>query len=81
MLFMTVYSFLNTKLIIAAIDLNVLLYVFFTITASQVEYLTSKYHIYLLNTGRINVCGLNPRNVEYVADAIKDAVLTYPETV
>ncbi|XP_031554822.1 aspartate aminotransferase, cytoplasmic-like [Actinia tenebrosa] len=40
----------------------------------QVELLTSKYHIYLLNSGRINVCGLNPGNVDHVARAIHDAV-------
>ena len=45
----------------------------------QVDYLTSKYHIYLLKNGRINMCGLNPGNINYVADAIKDAVTTYPE--
>ena len=47
--------------------------------ATQVEYLTREYHIYLLSTGRINVCGLNPSNVEYVAKGIHDAVTTYPE--
>ena len=47
--------------------------------AMQVDYLTSKYHIYLLKNGRINMCGLNAGNMEYVADAIKDAVTTHPE--
>jgi aspartate aminotransferase len=45
----------------------------------QVEYLTKKYHIYLLKNGRINMSGLNHTNRDYVADAIKDAVLTHPE--
>lgn len=45
----------------------------------QVEYLTKKHHIYLLKSGRINMCGLNTTNMEYVADAIKDAVTTHPE--
>ena len=45
----------------------------------QVDYLTSKYHVYLLKNGRINMCGLNAGNMEYVADAIKDAVTTHPE--
>ena len=48
-------------------------------TASQVEYMTSKYHIYLLKNGRINMCGLNAGNLEYVANAIKDAVVSFPE--
>lgn len=47
--------------------------------ATQVEYLTSKYHIYLLKNGRINMCGLNSGNIEYVAEAIRDAVTTHPE--
>lgn len=45
----------------------------------QVEFLTSKYHIYLLKNGRINMCGLNGGNMDYVANAIKDAVTTHPE--
>ena len=48
-------------------------------TATQVEFLTRKYHIYLMKSGRINMCGLNSRNMEYVASAIKDAVTTHPE--
>ncbi len=47
--------------------------------AIQVEFLTAKYHIYLLQNGRINMCGLNHRNVEYVANAIKDAIHSCPE--
>ena len=47
--------------------------------ATQVNFLTSKYHIYLLKNGRINVCGVNSGNVEYVANAIKDAVVSHPE--
>lgn len=47
--------------------------------AMQVEFLTSKYHIYLMKNGRINMCGLNSSNMEYVASAIKDAVTTHPE--
>lgn len=50
-----------------------------SLLAIQVDYLTSKYHIYLLKSGRINMCGLNSGNVNYVADAIKDAVTTHPE--
>jgi len=42
----------------------------------QVEFLASKYHIYLLNSGRINICGITSANVDYVAKAIYDAVTT-----
>lgn len=40
----------------------------------QVGFLKDKYHIYLLKSGRINMCGLNMKNFEYVAKAINDAV-------
>lgn len=30
--------------------------------------------VFLLSDGRINVCGLNTKNVEYVAKAIDDSV-------
>ncbi|XP_001626359.2 aspartate aminotransferase, cytoplasmic [Nematostella vectensis] len=40
----------------------------------QVRRLTEKHHIYLLDSGRINICGLTPANVEYVARAIHDVV-------
>ena len=45
-------------------------------TVKQVEFLASKYHIYLLNNGRINICGITSANVDYVAKAIYDAVTT-----
>ncbi|KAJ7336719.1 Golgi Transport [Desmophyllum pertusum] len=44
------------------------------LNAKQVEFLAKKYHIYLLNSGRINICGITSHNVEYVAKAIYDAV-------
>lgn len=40
----------------------------------QVKILIEKFHIYLLSSGRINMCGLNENNVEYVAQAIHTAV-------
>ncbi|KAH8254201.1 hypothetical protein KR032_008859, partial [Drosophila birchii] len=41
---------------------------------SQVRVLIDEYHIYLLKTGRINMCGLNNGNIDYVAKAIHAAV-------
>ncbi|EPB73835.1 putative aminotransferase [Ancylostoma ceylanicum] len=41
---------------------------------AQVDHLVKKHKVFLLKDGRINVCGLNPNNVEYVAKAIDDAV-------
>lgn len=41
---------------------------------NQVAFLIKEYHIYLLKTGRINMCGLNTGNIDYVANAIHAAV-------
>lgn len=39
------------------------------------EILTSKYHIYLMKTGRISISGINTRNISYLAQSIKSAIL------
>ncbi|KAL7736712.1 hypothetical protein ACLKA6_015571 [Drosophila palustris] len=44
----------------------------------QVAVLIKDYHIYLLRTGRINMCGLNSSNIDYVAKAINSAVTGTP---
>jgi len=49
--------------------------------ARQVEHLTQKYHVYLLKSGRINMCGLTTKNIDYVAQAIHDTVLQVPEDI
>ncbi|KAJ0181425.1 hypothetical protein K1T71_003510 [Dendrolimus kikuchii] len=48
------------------------------LTQRQSEHLIQEFHIYLLKSGRINICGLNPSNVQYVAKAINDAVVKIP---
>lgn len=40
----------------------------------QVEYLVNEKHIYLLPSGRINMCGLTTKNLDYVATSINEAV-------
>lgn len=40
--------------------------------------LVNDYHIYLLKSGRISMCGLNERNVKYVAQAMNDVITKYP---
>lgn len=45
---------------------------------SQVDFLVKNYHIYLIKQGRINMCGLNHGNLDYVAKAIHEAVVTIP---
>lgn len=49
------------------------LYDFFS-SAEQSKYLADKYHIFLLSSGRINMCGITTGNIDYVAEAIHDAV-------
>nr|XP_057914268.1 aspartate aminotransferase, cytoplasmic [Doryrhamphus excisus] len=40
----------------------------------QVEYLVKEKHIYLMASGRINMCGLTSKNISYVAESIHEAV-------
>uniref|UniRef100_A0A672QPK5 Aspartate aminotransferase n=2 Tax=Sinocyclocheilus grahami TaxID=75366 RepID=A0A672QPK5_SINGR len=42
----------------------------------QVEYLVKEKHIYLMASGRINMCGLTTKNIDYVAESIHEAVTT-----
>lgn len=49
------------------------------LSKAQVDHLISDHHIYLLSSGRINMCGLNESNVEYVANAIHAVVTTVAE--
>ncbi|XP_067008387.2 aspartate aminotransferase, cytoplasmic [Anabrus simplex] len=49
------------------------------LTSQQIEFLTKERHIYLLKSSRINMCGLNTKNVGYVAQAIHDAVVQVPQ--
>jgi len=44
------------------------------LTPKQVDHLVNVHKVFLLSDGRISVCGLNTKNVEYVAKAIDDAV-------
>ncbi|XP_050687176.1 aspartate aminotransferase, cytoplasmic-like [Eriocheir sinensis] len=43
-------------------------------SAEQAKHLADKYHIFLLSSGRINMCGITTGNIDYVAEAIHDAV-------
>jgi len=46
------------------------------LTVKQCEILINKWHIYLLKNGRISMAGINSKNCEYLAKAIKDAILS-----
>ncbi|KAE8280627.1 Aspartate aminotransferase, cytoplasmic [Larimichthys crocea] len=40
----------------------------------QVEFMVKEKHIYLMASGRINMCGLTTKNINYVAESIHEAV-------
>jgi len=46
----------------------------------QVELLVKEYHIYLMRDGRINMCGITSKNVDYVAAAFYDAITKFPDS-
>lgn len=48
------------------------------VTETQVEHLKKQYHIYMPRSGRINMCGLNESNIDYVANALHEAITSLP---
>ena len=44
------------------------------LSKDQVHYIRNKYDIFMLDSGRISMCGINPGNAAYLAAAIDDAV-------
>ncbi|KMU83535.1 aspartate aminotransferase [Coccidioides immitis H538.4] len=48
------------------------------LTKEQVRVLRQKYHIYILDSGRISISGLNTSNVKYVAQAFDTVVRECP---
>ncbi|KAM3624623.1 uncharacterized protein V6R79_025649 [Siganus canaliculatus] len=40
----------------------------------QVEFMIKEKHVYLMASGRINMCGLTTKNIDYVAQSIHEAV-------
>lgn len=47
------------------------------LTPAQSDAMVKKHHIYMTKNGRISVAGLTTKNVEYVANAIKDVTENY----
>lgn len=45
------------------------------LTLMQIEQLRREYGIYLLNSGRINIVGLNPRNISYFANCLASVLI------
>ncbi|KAM6431627.1 putative aspartate aminotransferase, cytoplasmic 2 [Liasis olivaceus] len=50
-------------------------YSFIGLNSSQVEFLEKHKHIYLLANGQINICSINSRNLDYIAQSIHESVL------
>ncbi|OMJ78161.1 hypothetical protein SteCoe_22095 [Stentor coeruleus] len=44
------------------------------LTPEQCLSLSDKYHCYLLNTGRISICGINTKNISHLARSVKAVV-------
>ena len=44
------------------------------LSPEQCTWLKVEKHLYLLQSGRISLCGINPDNIDYVARAIHAAV-------
>lgn len=44
------------------------------LTRRQVDYIRDKHHVHMLSTSRANMCGLNSKNIDRVAQAIHDTV-------
>ncbi len=51
------------------------------LTSTQVATITERYGIYMPVDGRINIAGLNPQNLTYVADAIVEVIKNGNEKV
>lgn len=47
------------------------------LTPDMCAYLINEKHIYLLKNGRISMCGLFPKNIDYVAESIHEAVTKF----
>ena len=47
------------------------------LSEAQSTAMLEKHHIYMTKIGRISVAGLTTKNVQYVADAIKDVTDNY----
>jgi len=51
---------------------------FLPLDPQQCETLASKYHVYMLTSGRINVSGLNPMNIERLSTALDKVARNMP---
>jgi len=49
------------------------------LSEEQVRYLREKKSIYIIDSGRINVAGITPDNIDYVCDSIAEAITSVPQ--
>lgn len=61
------------KVLVMDTEMNLLLSVFCP-AAKQVQYMVQQKHVYLMASGRINMCGLTSKNISYVAESIHEAI-------
>lgn len=61
----------------AHITTQIGMFSFTGLTNAQVTQMVKKHSIYMTQDGRISVCGVNTKNVKYIAAAIKDVVANY----
>ena len=47
------------------------------LTPEMCAFLINEKHIYLLKNGRISMCGIFPKNIDYVAESIHEAVTKF----
>jgi len=47
------------------------------LTVAQSETMVKKHSIYMTKNGRISVCGITTKNVDYIAESIKDVVTNH----
>jgi aspartate/tyrosine/aromatic aminotransferase len=54
------------------------MFAFTGLSQDQCKVLTDKHHVYCTSNGRFSMAGVNPKNVDYIAAAIKDAIASCP---
>lgn len=56
------------------IEMQIGMFSYTGLTEKQVSRLQREFHVYLLPSGRMSVCGLNQGNIDYVVHAVGEVV-------
>lgn len=59
------------------VEMQIGMFSYTGLNKEQVSRLRDEFHVYLLPSGRLSVCGLNDENVEYVTHAVGQVMKTY----